>query len=102
MPAGVSFNRDISLGNILSAATVLVTATIFILSIRNSSQLEMTELRGEMKVYSASLEQLKHDFADFKTTSQASNAEARQSLSQLTSALADMRVLIAGIKDGRR
>lgn len=100
--AAVSFSKEISLGNALSALTMLVMAIIFILSIRSNSQLEMTELRGEMKVYSAKLEQLTRDFGDFKVTSNQSNAELRTTLNAVNSAVSDMRVLIAGSKGGER
>lgn len=95
MASPISFTKEISLGNILSATVMLISAVVFILSIRSSSQLEMTELRGEMKVYSAKLEQLGRDFQDYKLNAQTSNAELRQTLGSVNAAVADMRVLIA-------
>lgn len=93
------FNMEVNLGNLLSAATVLVMVTIFIVSIRAATEVEMTELRGEMKVYVAKLEQLNRDFAEYKLTSQSSNVELRQTLNRMDSTVNDMRVLIAGQRD---
>lgn len=101
MPA-VSFEKTISLGNLISAGTILVTATVFVVSIRAGNQVEMTELRGEMRVYSTKLEQLGRDFGDYKTSTQQANSELRTTLNAVSTAVADMRVLIAGQKDGRR
>lgn len=92
----IVWKKEVSLGNIISAATVLVSVTIFILSIRYGNQVEMTELRGEMKVYSASLDALKRDFNDFKSSSQQSNIEVRQKLDSVSGMIGDMRVLVAG------
>lgn len=99
MASPVSFNKEISLGNLMSAAVMLVTATIFILTIKNTSQLEMAELRAEMKVYSTKLEQLNRDFTQYKSETANYNTEVRQTLSQVSAQIADMRVLIAGSKD---
>lgn len=98
----VTFTKEVSLGNALSALTMVVTATVFILSIRSSSQLEMTELRGEMKVYASRVDQLNKDFQDFKIGAQQSNSEIRQTLNSVSTSIADMRVLIAGSKGGER
>lgn len=98
----IAWKREISVGNLLSALSMIVVATIFIISIRNSSELETTKLQGQMQVYAARLDQLGRDFGDFKSATERSNTEVRQKLDAVSGMIGDMRVLIAGTKDGKR
>lgn len=98
----ISFRPEVSVGNLLSVAAMLVMTTIFITSIKSTSQQEMGELRGDMKLYSSRLDQLQKDFTDFKAASQMSNTEVRQTLGTVNSAVADLRVLIAGQSKSNR
>lgn len=101
-PRRVNFTWQVSLGNILSVATVLITATVFVVRVQSTSQIEMAELKGEMKLYSEKLQQLNRDFSEWKTSQQSANAELRTTLGTVSTAVNDMRVAIAGQAKGAK
>lgn len=92
---GITFDYRLNVGNLFAAATVLVSITIFVLSIRSQSQLEIAELRAKLEVSQTKLEQMNRDLTDYRTATQQYNTDMRTSLSTISNQISDMRVLVA-------
>lgn len=93
--SGVTLDYRINIGNLVAAGTVLVTITMFILSIRSSSQLEVAELRARLEVSQTKLEQLNREFNDYRTATLQYNSDMRTSVGAVSNQISDIRVLIA-------
>lgn len=92
---GVTLDYRLNVGNLVAAGTVLVTITMFILSIRSSSQLEVAELRARLEVSQTKLEQLNREFNDYRTATLQYNSDMRTSVGAVSAQISDIRVLIA-------
>lgn len=93
--SGVTLDYRLNVGNLVAAGTVLVTITMFILSIRSSSQLEVAELRAKLEVSQTKLEQLNREFNDYRTATLQYNSDMRTSVGAVSNQISDIRVLIA-------
>jgi hypothetical protein len=92
---GVTLDYRLNVGNLVAAGTVLVTITMFILSIRSSAQLEVAELRAKLEVSQTKLEQLNREFNDYRTATLQYNSDMRTSVGAVSNQISDIRVLIA-------
>lgn len=92
---GVTLDYRLNVGNLFAAATVLVSLTMFILSIRSESQLEIEQLRAKLEVSQTKLEQMNRDLADYRAATQQYNNDMRTSLGTISNQISDMRVLVA-------
>jgi hypothetical protein len=92
---GVTLDYRLNVGNLVAAGTVLVTITMFILSIRSSAQLEVAELRARLEVSQTKLEQLQREFNDYRTATLQYNSDMRTSVGAVSNQISDIRVLIA-------
>jgi|SRR5262245_3033360 len=99
---GVSLDYRLNVGNLVAAGTVLVTITMFILSIRTSSQLEVAELRAKLEVSQTKFEQLNREFADYRTATLQYNSDMRTSVAAVSTQISDLRVLLAQQVKGAR
>jgi len=93
--AGVTLDYHLNVGNLVAAATVLVSITMFVLSIRSSNQLEMAELRAKLEVSQTKMEQINREFTDYRQATLQYNSDMRTSVGVISNQIADIRVLVA-------
>lgn len=99
---GITLDYKINIGNLVAAATVLVSITMFVLQIRTSNQLENAELRAKLEVSQTKLEQLNREFTDYRQATLQYNSDMRTSVGVISNQISDIRVLVAQQPKGAR